>query len=233
MKPIVLIQARMRSTRLPGKIAAIIEGIPMLGRVVGRLKAACPLVPGGLTVAVVTSTTKEDDATEQLCAGLGVECFRGSEEDVLARYLAASAHLADDDTVLRATADNCLYCPVRTAKIIATHRQQNADYTSIQDLSYVVPEVMQVGALREMAGLANLPYHREHVTPYFRQPEHAGEFEVVRLSPTWEGLRPNIRLTVDTPQELEKISSIYRSLRDKGDAFSLEDVYELCADKSF
>ena len=218
----------MRSTRLPGKIAADVCGMPLLGRVVSRLKAAAERVPGGMTVMVATSTSEVDDATEQLCREIGVGCFRGSEDDVLARYLAASAQLDDNDTVLRATADNCLYCPVRTAKIIAVHREKQADYTSIYSLSYVVPEVMQVGALREMARRASLPFHREHVTPYFREPEHRGEFNVTQLPQTWEGLRPDIRLTVDTPEELEKITWIYQTLSDRGNTFSLEDIYELC-----
>ena len=114
----------MRSSRLPGKIAAPLEGVPLLGRVVGRLQAASPRIPGGMSVVVTTSTAALDDTTEDLCRDLGVGCFRGSEDDVLARYLAASAHLANDDTMLRATADNCLYCPVRTAKIVATHRER-------------------------------------------------------------------------------------------------------------
>lgn len=222
---IVLVQARMRSSRLPGKIAAPVCGRPMLGRVVSRLQAAGPLVPGGMAVVVATSTAAADDATEQLCRELGVGCSRGSEDDVLARYLAASARLADGDTVLRATADNCLYCPVRTAKIVAVHRQRQADYTSIENLSYVVPEVMQVGALREMARRATLPFHREHVTPYFR--EHPDEFKVVQLPPAWEGLRPEIRLTVDTPEELKKITWVYERLSHAENTFTLEDVYEL------
>jgi spore coat polysaccharide biosynthesis protein SpsF len=221
----------MRSSRLPGKIAATVCGVPLLGHTISRLQAASPSIPGGLTVVVATSTTTVDDATEQLCRDLNVGCFRGSEDDVLARYLAASAHLADDDTVLRATADNCLYCPIRTAKIVATHRERKADYTSVENLSYVVPEVMQVGALREMARRATDPYCREHVTPYFR--EHPEEFKVVKLPPTWEGLRPDIRLTVDMPEELEKINRVYQCLSDKGNRFTLEDVYELCTRESF
>ena len=99
---------------------------------------------------------------------------------------------------------------MRTAKIILHHQASGADYTSIENLSYVVPEVMRVGALRGMAGRATSPYCHEHVTPYFRQ--HPQEFRVTQLSPTWEGLRPEIRLTVDTPEELERMAAIYGAL---------------------
>ena len=75
-----------------------------------------------------------------------------------------------------------------------------------------------------MARRAADPFCREHVTPYFRR--HAEEFRVAKLPPTWEGLRPEIRLTVDTPAELERMAAIYDAL-DRGDGlFSLEEVYE-------
>ena len=145
---------------------------------------------------------------------------------MLDRYLAATSSFDDDRTILRATADNPLYCPARTAKIILHHQASGADYTSIENLSYVVPEVIRVGALRRMARRATVPYCREHVTPYFRQ--QPGEFHVTQLSPHWEGLRPEIRLTVDTPEELRRMAAIYNALGRDDNMFSLEQVYEFC-----
>jgi spore coat polysaccharide biosynthesis protein SpsF len=223
---LVVVQARMDSSRLPGKIAAPLGDLPLLGRVVRRLQAAEAHFRPGLRVLVATTTNTADDVTASLCNALQVDFFRGSEEDVLDRYLAATAHLDDDRTMLRATADNPLYCPVRTAKIILHHLAGGGDYTSIEDLSYVVPEVMRVGALRAMARRATAAFCREHVTPYFRQ--HPEEFRVTRLSPTWEGLRPEIRLTVDTPEELQQMAAIYEALGRDNDTFSLEQVYEFC-----
>src|SRR5438128_350065 len=105
----VVIQARMGSTRLPGKIMADLAGRPMLAHIVRRLQAAAAFVPGIWEVVVATSTDPADDLTEHLCQTLGVDCVRGSKDDVLARYLAATANLAADDVILRATADNPLY----------------------------------------------------------------------------------------------------------------------------
>ena len=224
-KTVVIIQARMGSTRLPGKIAKPIGGMPLLGRTIRRLQAAGELVSGGMKVMVATSTAPQDDATERLCREFGVDCFHGSELDVLARYVAASADLDERDTVCRATADNGVYCPVHCAKIVMEHRQREADYTCIEPLSYVVTEVMQVSALREMARRATSPYCREHVTPYFRQ--HPEEFKVVRLPPTWEGLRPDILLTLDTPEDFKKITWLYQCMAGKEDTFTLDDVYKL------
>ena len=146
------------------------------------------------------------------------------------RHLAATASFGDERIVVRATADNPLYCPVRTAKIILHHCDGGVDYTSIENLSYVVPEVMRVDALHGMACRATSTYCREHVTPYFRQ--HPDEFRVVQLPPTWSGLRPEIRLTVDTPEELQRMAAIHNAL-DSGDGlFSLEKVYEFCERQS-
>lgn len=223
---LVVVQARMDSSRLPGKIAAPLNGLPLLGHAVRRLQAAQAHLPLGLRVLVATTTNPTDDVTATLCGDLQVDFFCGSENDVLDRYLAATAHLDDDQVIVRATADNPLYCPARTAKIILHHQASGAEYTSIENLSYVVPEVMRVGALRGMARRTTSPFCHEHVTPYFRQ--HPEEFHVTQLSPTWEGLRPEIRLTVDTPEELQRMAAIHGALGRDNNLFSLEQVYEFC-----
>jgi spore coat polysaccharide biosynthesis protein SpsF len=217
----VVVQARMGSGRLPGKVLADLAGHPMLEFVVQRLRAA----DASLQVHVATSTASADDAVEEFCRRLDVPCFRGSETDVLGRYLAATADLADDDVIVRATADNPLYCPRRTAAIVAQHRRLLADYTCVENLSYVVPEVMRAAALREMGSVASDARCREHVTPYFREAAHG--FRAVTLPARWHDLRPEIRLTVDTAEELDRMSAICRSLIHRGLLFPLEDVYSL------
>lgn len=233
----IVVQARMNSSRLPGKIAAEVAGRPMLAYTVGRLQAAAERgaafacgagLSGGASaweVAVATTFTPADDATERLCHTLGVACFRGAESDVLQRYVAAAADLEPGDTLVRATGDNPLYCPVRSAAIVADHVFYGADYTCVENLSYVVPEAMQVGALRQMASLATDEFCREHVTPYFRRPQCG--FRVVQLAARWRGSRPDVRLTVDTPAELATMRRLMESLG--GDKLAtLEQVYEAC-----
>ncbi len=215
----------MNSSRLPGKILAGLAGRPLLEYVVRRLQAVRDAA-GPSEVTVATTTAADDDATEAACRRLAVACFRGSESDVLDRYLAATADLDDDDLVVRATADNPLYCPRRTARIVQRHRQAQADYTCIAGLSYVVPEVMQAGALRRMAPLATAQDCREHVTPYFREP--GVDFRVIQLPQTWQGLRPDIRLTVDTPADLVRMRSICESLATADPLVALDDVYRWC-----
>lgn len=215
----------MASSRLPGKILAELAGRPLLEYVVRRLQATRDAA-GRPEVMVATTNAADDDATEETCRGLAVACFRGSERDVLARYLAATADLDDGDLVVRATADNPLYCPRRTAMIVQWHRQEQADYTCIAGLSYVVPEVMRAGALRRMAALATAEECREHVTPFFRQP--GVNFRVVQLPETWEALRPDVRLTVDTPAELAQMRMICEAVARKDPLVALEDVYQWC-----
>ena len=226
-----VIQARMGSTRLPGKIMAPLAGQPLLWHVVRRLEAAFD-VPSprpfydprqSSEVLVATTTQPADDLTAYWCAKEGITCFRGDDRDVLGRYLAAVADLYDDDTLVRATADNPLYCPQRTAAIVAEHQRQSADYTCIRDLSYVVPEVIQVGALRRMADRTSDPYCREHVTPYFRQ--RPTDFRSVQLPVDWRGLRPELRLTVDTADELSRMQKVFDGCSQDGEVFSLEDAY--------
>jgi spore coat polysaccharide biosynthesis protein SpsF len=205
----IVIQARMNSSRLPHKIAADVAGQAMLAHTVRRLQAAAQHATDPAPIwEVMVATTKApaDDVTDELCQSLAVPCFRESEHDVLGRYVAAAADLDPGDALVRATGDNPLYCPRRTASIVAEHVRHGADYTCIENLSYVVPEVIEVGALRKMADLAADGYCREHVTPYFRQPDCG--FRVVQLPPTWRGLRPLVRLTVDTPAELERMRRI-------------------------
>ncbi len=218
-----VIQARMASSRLPGKVLANLAGRPLLEFVVRRLRAAGK----DWEMTVATTTSAADDAIEACCRRLEVPCFRGPEADVLGRYVAAGADLADSDILLRATADNPLYCSGRTAAIVAEHRRWNSDYTCIERLSYVVPEVMRVGALRSMAVRATDAYCREHVTPYFREAPH--DFHVVQLPADWNGLRPDIRLTVDTAEELSRMGMICQPLAREDVLFPLEDAYSLVA----
>lgn len=209
----IVVQARMNSSRLPGKIAAEAAGRPMLAYTVGRLQAAASFAKPCADVwevVVATTDAPADDATERLCTSLGVACCRGDERDVLGRYVAAAADLEASDTLVRATGDNPLYCPIRAAAIVAEHAFNGSDYTCIEKLSYVVPEVMRVGALRRMASLATDDSCREHVTPYFRRPDCG--FRVEQLPATWRGLRPDVRLTVDTPAELSQMRRLLAAL---------------------
>lgn len=207
----IVLQARMGSRRRPGKTLADIGGRPLLTRCLERLATVCRRGGPAWQLVVATSTAASDDAVARLAEQLGYLCLRGSEEDVLARYLQATADLADDDVVVRATADNPLYCPQRTFRLVAEHLAVDEEYTGLDPLSPLVPEVIRVGAFREMAARTDLDnYCHEHVTPFFRR--DGAPFRARRLRPDWSDIDPTIRLTVDTPEDIAAMDRLYRTL---------------------
>ncbi len=224
-----IVQARMGSSRLPGKIARELAGRSLLARVIERLQLCTEYLDDWrhprLEFMVATTLDLADDWTIAECRRLGIRSFRGSSDDVLDRYLAASADLRPNDIVIRATADNPFYCPQRVAAVLRRHRGSRFEYTSIDNLSYVVPEVMRVAALWRMARVARDAECREHVTPYFRRTRQAIPLKVEQLPQRWLGLRPEIRLTVDTLPEYEAAQRVYDHLANSLQPFSLEEVY--------
>jgi spore coat polysaccharide biosynthesis protein SpsF len=219
----VVIQARMGSTRLPGKIMAPLAGRPLLEHVVRRMQASGRAFGVPWEVMVATTDRTEDDLTKQLCRHLDVPCFRGDALDVLARYVAATADLDEQAIAVRATADNPLYCPHRTAAMVHELIANEVDYASIRELSPTVPEVFRVGALRSMARVAVDPYQREHVTPFFRQ--FPWSYRVRLLPLDWQGLRRDVPLTIDTPVDLARLRSIFAALGDNDAMFAVDDAY--------
>ncbi|MCE9607187.1 MAG: NTP transferase domain-containing protein [Planctomycetia bacterium] len=227
----IVLQARMGSLRRPGKTLASIAGKTLLARCLERLHAVrCGRGRQRPQLIVATSQAASDDAVEREAALLGYGCVRGSEENVLARYLAATADLDANDILVRATADNPLYCPNLTAQLIDGHRAGADVYTGIMpELSAIVPEVLRVGALRAMALRDDLDdYCREHVTPYFRR--EATPFRVQWLPNVWVGLDPSLRLTVDTQADVDHMDNVYRELiaRTGGDdapSWRLDQIY--------
>jgi len=224
----IVLQARMGSSRRPGKTLADVAGKSLLARVLERISAArC----GGRRrqLVVATSVASIDDPVEDEAVRLGYGCVRGSERNVLARYLDATRDMQDDDVVVRATADNPLYCPLRTARLVAEHLASPFVYTGVLDLSPLVPEAVRVGALRQLATRDDVnDYCREHVTPFFRRESPPDASRV--LPPTWAGMDPTVRLTVDTPEDLVRINRIYRTLieltgADRPADWTLEQIY--------
>ena len=162
---VAVVQARMGSSRLPGKVLEDIAGAPLLARVVERAEAATGV--GAVTIA--TSTARRDDAIEALAAKIGVDCYRGSEEDVLSRVLGA-ARKADADVVVRLTGDCPLLDPELIDQVIARvlSSESPCDYAS-NVLRRTYPkgldaEALHIDALVRIARLSESAEAREHVT---------------------------------------------------------------------
>jgi glutamate-1-semialdehyde aminotransferase/spore coat polysaccharide biosynthesis protein SpsF (cytidylyltransferase family) len=202
-----IIQARMGSTRFPGKTMAEIEGRPMLGHVVDRVRLS-RLVDN---VIVATSDGSADDAIATFCGNENIPCFRGSEQDVLDRfYQAARANPAD--AFVRITADCPLIDPDVIDAVASRFGEGGVDYVSnIQRYTYpdgLDTEVFAFSALERAWREARKPAEREHVTPYLR----TGKFRTANVESAHPVTAGEFRWTVDHPADLEFVRAIYREL---------------------
>lgn len=210
MRTVAIIQARMGSERLPGKVLADIEGAPMLERVIERVERAETVD----AVCVATSLSEADDAIDEwIQPRRGVHLYRGSEDDVLERYVeAAQAMVAD--VIVRITAD----CPLIDPEIIDTivryfHTNPRLEYATNTGDPRTYPRGLDVEAftfesLNAVSLCSTKPYEREHVTPYYR--EDAGAFIKfwIGAAGTWK--RPELRWCVDEQADLDFVREVYR-----------------------
>ena len=195
MKTVAIIQARMGSSRLPGKVLMDLGGQTVLERVVRRVQH-CKYVD---EIVVATSILPVDDEIVATCGQMDVPVFRGSESDVLDRFLmAADAHHAD--ICVRITADCPLIDPGLSDEIIRLFKQANppVDYASNKiPQSYprgLDTEVFTIAALKRAWQNASLPYERAHVTIYIY--EHPEQFKLLSITSDVE--RADWRWTLDT-----------------------------------
>ncbi len=218
MRTTAIIQARMGSTRLPGKVMKDLCGAPMLERVVNRTRRATSLSD----VVVATTTAPADQAVVDECERLGIPCFRGNETDVLDRYFQAAKELKAD-AIVRITSDCPLIDPLIVDKTVSEFLSQGHDYAS-NTLHRTYPrgldtEVFTFAGLERCWREATDQYQRIHVTPYFYQ--NPKQFHL--HSVIGEHNFSMHRWTVDTPEDLQFIREIYKRLG-PGDGFSWQDV---------
>ena len=220
MKTVAIVQARMGSTRLPGKVLADVGGRSMLARVVRRTRRSRRLDQ----VVVATSNGAGDDSIAAECAGLGVDVFRGSEDDVLDRYHRAAAAAAAE-VVMRVTADCPLIDPAVIDAAIAAFSAAGVDYASTTADRHLPRgldvEVFTSEALDRAWHEAHQPYERAHVTPYLY--EHPDRFTLLAVAiPAPPGATDH-RWTVDTAEDLELVRALYRRFG-HDDAFGWRDA---------
>ncbi|WP_137890883.1 glycosyltransferase family protein [Ramlibacter sp. 2FC] len=219
MKTVIVVQARMTSTRLPGKVLLLLAGQPMLMRLIERLRR----VKQADAVVVATTTNTTDDPIAALCEQLGVPCHRGSEFDVLSRY-ADAARLNDADVVVRITSDCPLIDPALVDQLIATYLEGGCDYVSNM-LPPTWPygmavEVFSAAALREAQAEATQASEREHVTPFIYW--HPERYRLRNVESS-ENLSAQ-RWTVDTAEDYELVRRLFETLHPTQPRFALADV---------
>jgi spore coat polysaccharide biosynthesis protein SpsF len=221
VKITAIIQARMGSTRLPGKVLMDLGGETVLARVVGRLRRS-----GGINeIVVATTDAVADDAIVRECHRIEVSSFRGSENDVLDRYYQA-ARVCTAGAVVRITSDCPVIDPQLVDESIRVFHQRHGDYAS-NAFPRTYPrgldiEVFTMPALAQAWRDAHKPYEREHVTPYFY--EHPELFRLVSLREHVD--YSQYRWTLDTAADLELLRNIYARFGNEDD-FGWGEVVEL------
>ncbi len=192
----LIIQARMGSTRLPGKVLRPVGHLPLLGHVIGRLA----MLSHPWSVVVATSTGERDDAITQWCEQAGVATFRGSEHNVLDRYVQC-ARASGFDHVVRLTADNPFTDIPELQQLVQDHLAGGFDYShsfGMMPLG-VGAEIFTRAALERSHIEGVEPHHREHVNEYIH--EHPDRFRIGVLAVPVDKRAPNLRLTVDTEED--------------------------------
>jgi glutamate-1-semialdehyde 2,1-aminomutase/spore coat polysaccharide biosynthesis protein SpsF len=223
MRITVIVQARMGSTRLPGKVLADVHGHPVLWHVVTRARRARTVN----AVVVATSEREQDDPIAEFCQRHDIPCARGSEDDVLDRYYrAAREHRAD--VVVRVTGDCPLLDPAVMDRVVETYLQGDFDYVS-NTLRPTYPdgldtEVFSFAALEGAWRDAHLPAEREHVTLYIRA---SGRFRTGNVTSDVSPSMRDLRWTVDEPADLEFVRRVYSRLGQEGRPFGWREVLRL------
>ena len=226
-RTVAIIQARMGSTRLPGKVLRTLGNRSVLAHVIGRVRA-CALIDA---TVVATTTSRTDDPVAAEAGAHGAAVFRGSEEDVLSRYLDA-ANEADATNIVRITSDCPLVDSEILCRMVALFIEKSDASTKLDYLSNSLGrttfprgldvEVFSREALSRANALAKDAWDREHVTPYIYS--HPEQFRL-------EGFQQDVdqskyRLTLDTEEDWALLAAIYETLGTGGKAFSTREVID-------
>lgn len=230
MKTAAIIQARMGSTRLPGKVAMKLMGQSVLGHIIRRVRTCRDLDE----IIVATTKRPEDDAVVREATRAGATVSRGSEHDVLERYYRA-AHHYQVDTVVRITGDCPLHDPELLSGMLTRFQELVADGIDADYLSNTLKRTFPVGldteiftfeALARAQFAATQAYEREHVTPYIYQ--HPDSFALHDYTNDTDLSRH--RWTLDTPEDLQFVEAVYGHLYQSGAVFSTAAVLRLLAE---
>ena len=223
---VLIMQARMGSSRLPGKSLMPLAGQPLVGRVIERVQR-CKSVD-----KIILATTKktQDDPLETLGKEHGVEVFRGSENDLVDRYYQA-ALACGADVVVRVPADNPAPEPSEIDRVIEYHLQSQNDFSSnypdVFDNGYpdgIGAEVFNFEALQRVWETSSDPRNREH--PHTNFYEHPDLYRIGTIECPREFRRPDIVLDVNTQEEYEFMAKLYEALYSRNRHFTIMDIIQ-------
>lgn len=224
MKIVATIEARMTSTRLPGKVLLPAMGKPMLHHLLKRLRAA----PGIDEIVLATTINATDEVLIQFAKDEGVLVYRGSEEDVMTRVIEA-AEMVQADAVVEITGDNPLIDPDIIGQAIAVFKANAPVYVGdAQERSYPLGMAVQVfplDMLKRSAAMTSDRLDHEHVTLHIRN--HPEIFPLLYLAAPPSINRPDLSLTMDEPADYELLKLIIEYFGESNQYFSCLDIIHL------
>ncbi len=227
-KIVAIIQARMGSSRLPGKVLKEVDGIPLIKYQIDRVKHSLFIVE----TIIATSLGEENDVIAEFCLQNQISCFRGSEDDVLCRYYECSKEYKAD-IVVRLTADCPLIDPRVIDEVVKIYMENDYDFVAntAPPEGFTYPEGMDVEVfsfklLERAAREAEKPSEREHVTHYFWQNPQLFSSYRVDLKHNFS----DYRLTVDYPEDFEVVEEVIYGLLQKDPLFTMHDVIKFLDD---
>jgi spore coat polysaccharide biosynthesis protein SpsF len=223
-RTVATIEARMTSTRLPGKVLMKTVGKPMLELMVERLRR----VPSLDGIVIATTENGPDDAIVDLAKRLDIDWHRGSEMDVTARLLGAAAEHRID-VIVETTGDCPLIDPDLVEDCIQAYRKGGVDYVSnVLERSYPIgmdTQVFATAALADVAERTESPFDREHGAVYMYKHPDLYSLRNVPAPPALTD--PELRLTLDTIEDYDLINHVFEALYPDNPAFGLADVLAL------
>jgi spore coat polysaccharide biosynthesis protein SpsF len=224
VKVAAIIQARMGSTRLPGKVLKKVLGKTLLEYQIERVKRAKTIDE----IIIATTTKESDDRIVQLCQQFSISYYRGSEEDVLSRYYEAATEF-NVDVIVRLTSDCPIIDPDIVDKVVSHYLENKDRYDYVSNtLTRTYPrgldsEVMSYEVLKKAHEEAKELTYREHVTAYIYH--HPDQFRLCNVSN--EKDESKHRWTVDTEEDFELIEKIIGKLYPEKTHFNMDDVLKL------
>ncbi len=223
-KTAITIQARMTSTRLPGKILLPALNRPLLELMIERLRR----IEAVDKIILCTTTNETDDILADLSALWEIECFRGSEHDVMSRVLSAAKHF-EIDTIIETTSDCPLIDPNICSQVIDEFHVSKSEYCSnVYERSFPIGmdvQVFSTDVLEDAFSRTEDPEEREHVSLFiYRHPEI---YNLSWITAPESQKDPNLRLTLDTPEDYDLIKKLYELLYPTNPNFSLDDILQL------
>lgn len=211
-----VIQARMKSTRLPGKVLKPLGDSTVLGVLIKRVRRSAYYTPASPNLVVATSNQRENDRIADYCRQINCPVFRGDEQFVLRRFIAL-LHCRQPRTLVRLTADNPLTDPELLDRMLEEHLRQGYDYTYCTAVPVgLAAEIVRAASLADLR--RNWPRamrYREHVTLFLT--DHPERYRLGDWLPADSLVFSQGRVTIDTPQDYVHVTRLYQKLGNRPD----------------